>query len=78
VRHLRILWKMVLVVTVCVSVCLTGCGGVQTIIVPTGEPVRLRQTVKRAKVWVADKDGVEIPGEIDLPEGWWCLPDPGE
>jgi hypothetical protein len=42
-----------------------------------GDPVRLRQNVKKVKVWVYDKDGKPVAGEADLPEGWYALPDPG-
>ena len=54
-------------------------GGCQprTIYVPSGEPVRLRETVRSAKVWVMDEGGTPAPGEMDLPEGWYVLPDPG-
>lgn len=58
-------------------VCLTGCA-TRAILVPPGEPVRLRATVRRAKVWVADKNGQEIPAVTDLPAGWFALPDPGD
>jgi hypothetical protein len=68
-------WKMALVVTLFASVCLSGCT--RTILVPPGEPVRLREPIPQAKVWVADKDGNEVPGEVDLPEGWYALPDTG-
>ena len=51
---------------------LTGCG-VRTIYVPHGTPVRLRETVKSAKVWVLDADGKPVAGKMDLPEGWYCL-----
>lgn len=55
----------------------TGCGrGTQTIYVPPGEPVRLRETIRNAKVWVADKDGKPVAGRMDLPAGWYCLPVP--
>ena len=54
---------------------LAGCT--QTIYVPSGEPVRLRETIKAAKVWVMDKNGKPLAGVMDLPEGWYCLPDPG-
>ena len=57
-------------------VILAGCAG-RTIYVPTGEPVRLRETVRGAKVWVLDAAGQPTAGEMDLPEGWYCLPDPG-
>ena len=69
-------WKTALAVEIFVLVCLSGCG-TRAILVPPGEPVRLRETVRAAKVWVADKDGREIPGVVDLPAGWYCLPDPG-
>ncbi|HPP28657.1 MAG TPA: hypothetical protein PLV57_19290 [Phycisphaerae bacterium] len=52
---------------------ITGCG-VRTVYVPHGTPVRLRETIKDAKVWVKDADGQVIAGEMNLPEGWYCLP----
>jgi hypothetical protein len=59
---------------------LTGCGGgtlfTRTIYVPHGTPVRLRETVKDAKVWVKDADGKPVAGKMDLPEGWYALPMP--
>jgi len=51
---------------------LTGC--VRTIYVPYGTPVRLRQTVKNAKVWVKDSHGEPVPGRMDIPNGWYALP----
>lgn len=71
----QIPWKMVLVAMLFGSVCLSGCGR-RVVLVPPGEPVRLRQTVKKAKIWAADKNGVEVPGEVDLPEGWYAVPPP--
>ena len=64
-------------VCVLLLVLVTGCG-TRTIYPPAGEPVRLRETVKGAKVWVMGKDGKPVPSECDLPEGWYVLPDPGE
>jgi hypothetical protein len=52
---------------------ITGCA-VRTIYVPHGTPVRLRQTIPNAKVWVKDADGQVVAGQMDLPEGWYCLP----
>lgn len=52
-----------------------GCGTTRTIYVPAGEPVRLRETVRAARVWVADARGEWVEGVMDLPEGWYCLPD---
>ena len=55
---------------------LPGCG-TRTIYVADGEPVRLRETIRKAKVWVLDADGKPVAGRMDLPAGWFCLPDPG-
>ncbi len=55
----------------------SGCG-TRTIYPPAGEPVRLRETVKGAKVWVMGSDGKPVASKCDLPEGWYVLPDPGE
>lgn len=74
-RHSPVRWKTALVVMICASVCLSGCT--RTVLVPPGEPVRLRKPIPKAKVWIADKEGKEIPGEVELPEGWYALPDPG-
>ena len=49
-------------------------GCVRTVYVPHGTPVRLRETVKDAKVWVKDADGQVVAGRMDLPEGWFTLP----
>ena len=56
---------------------LCGCG-TRTIYVPDGEPVRLRETIRGAKVWVKDKKGNTVAGRVDLLEGWYCLPLPPE
>ena len=64
----------VLLVCLLVLVLSGGCGGVRTIYVPDGTPVRLREPVRGAKVWVLDSAGQPVPGRMDLPEGWYCLP----
>jgi len=53
-----------------------GCSNpyIRTIYVPHGQAVRLRQRVKKAKVWVKTEKGEIVPGKMDLPEGWFCLP----
>ena len=56
---------------------LTGCGA-RTIYVPHGEPVRLRETIRGAKVWVKDQHGNTVAGRVDLLEGWYCLAVPDE
>ena len=56
----------------------SGAGCVRTIYVPHGTPVRLRETVHNAKVWVKDADGVPVAGKMDIPNGWYALPMPEE
>jgi len=56
--------------------CPVGCAA-RTVYIPSGEPVRLRETIRNAKVWVLDKTGTPVPGVMDLPESWYVLPDPG-
>ena len=55
---------------------LSGCN--HTVYVQPGEPVRLRETVRSVKVWVLDENGKPTAGVMDLPEGGYYLPDPGE
>ena len=55
-------------------VMLTGCKYVQTVYVPHGQAVRLRERIKNVKVWVKTETGEIVPGKMDLPEGWFCLP----
>ena len=54
-------------------VAIGGCS-VRTIYVTHGTPVRLRETIKDAKVWIKDSDGQVIAGKMDLSEGWYALP----
>ncbi|MFA5265157.1 MAG: hypothetical protein WC378_15145 [Opitutaceae bacterium] len=55
-----------------------GCTRIRTVYIPAGEPVRLREPVKNVKIWTLDKDGTPVPGVVDVPEGWYVLPDPGK
>lgn len=57
------------------AVAVSGCAG-RTIYVPTGEPVRIRETIIGAKVWVMDAGGRPVAGVMDIPEGWFALPAP--
>ena len=60
------------------ALAIVGCAttGMHAVYVPDGVPVRLRETVRSVKVWVLDKNGKPVPAEMDLPEGWYCLPLP--
>lgn len=51
----------------------TSC--VRTVYVPHGTPVRLRETLKDVKVWVKDGNQQPVAGKMNLPEGWYALPD---
>jgi hypothetical protein len=53
-------------------------GHYRTVYVPHGDAVKLRETIKNVKVWIKTTEGGIIPGEMDLPEGWYCLPLEGE
>lgn len=72
VRHAGWTSAMLLLLS-CVAAGTAGCGN-RTVYVPSGEPVRLRETVKGAKVWVMDAGGKPVAGRMDLPEGWYVLP----
>ena len=49
-----------------------GCG-TRTVYVSGNEPVRLRQPIKNAKVWVMDADGNPRASRMTIPEGWYAL-----
>jgi hypothetical protein len=70
------LWKLIAVAVVVIAL-LSGCGGTRTVLVPPGEPVQLAEPVK-ARIYV-EVGGQRVRSEspVVLPEGWWCLPDPG-
>ena len=72
-KRVRQTWAVVLL---CVLL-LSGCG-TRTIYVADGEPVRLRETIRGAKVWVKDQHGNTVAGEVNLLEGWYCLALPPE
>ncbi len=67
--------KLPVIAFLVVVLGLPGCA-TRTIYVASGEPVRLRETVRGAKVWVLDENGEPVAGVMDLPEGWYCLPVP--
>ena len=75
-NRIRSTWGGVALPGMLLAALLVG-GCARTIYVPDGTPVRLRQTVRGVKVWVLDAGGRPVAGRMDLPEGWYCLPDPG-
>lgn len=62
------------VIFLCFSLALVGCG-TRTVYVPDGQPVKLRESLYSVKIWVKDADGNTIATEMDIPEGWFILPD---
>jgi len=72
-EHVRRTWGAAALVLLCAGLPVLG-GCARTIYVPDGEPVRLRATVKHAKVWIMGQDGKPVAGVMDLPEGWYALP----
>lgn len=75
-RRVRKTWGgAALALLLATALLLAGCG-TRTVYVPGGEPVRLRETIRNAKVWVLDASGKPVAGRMDLPDGWYCLPVP--
>ena len=74
-KRIRSTWGKlpVLLPPLLLTVFLSGCG-TRTVYVPDGAPVRLRETVRNARVWVLGKNGKPVAGEMDIPEGWYALP----
>jgi len=68
---------MIILLPLPLVLLLSSCA-VRTVYVRDGTPVRLRETIEDAKVWVKNSDGEVVAGEMDLPEGWYALPMPEE
>ena len=56
---------------------LAGCT-TPAVYIPAGEPVRLAETIRGAKVEVMLPSGAPAIRTMDIPAGWFALPDPGE
>ena len=67
-RQVRKTWFLIPIAFILFSGCV-----MRTVYVPHGTPVRLRETIPQAKVWVKDSQGEPVKGRIDLHEGWFCL-----
>lgn len=65
-------------VIACFIVCMITACQTETIFVPDGAPVRLREPIKGAAVWVQNENGAWVEGTVDLPAGWYALSDPTE
>ena len=56
---------------------MTGCTA-PAVYVPAGEPVRIAVTIKRATVEVMLPTGQTSRRTMDIPAGWYALPDPDD
>ncbi len=70
-------WGKAAIPLVLACILLGGCSS-KIIYVPDGEPVKIRETIKNAKVWTLDSDGKPVAGKMDIPAGWFALPDTRE
>jgi len=62
----------------CALLLASGCGGgTHALFVSEGQPVRLRETIKKAPVWVMGADGRPVAAVMDLSAGLFVLSDPG-
>ena len=68
------LWTLCLTLTFA-PLCFSGCG-TRTVYVQETDPLRLRETIRQAKIWVRDGAGAWVASEADLAEGWYCLSGP--
>lgn len=57
---------------------LAGCTTPPAVYIPAGEPVRIAVTIKRASVEVMLPTGQTSRRTMDIPAGWYALPDPGD
>ena len=70
-QKVRRLWAFALIFSL--ALFSSGCVKTVAIYVPDGEPVRLREPIKNAKVWVM-VDGQMQATIMTIPDGWYCLP----
>jgi len=71
---LRILFTIFLLTLVGLPGCGILSGSTRHYLIPMGEPVQLAESVE-ALIYI---DGIKSDVRVTIPEGWWCLPDPGE
>jgi len=73
----RIQAFLLIVGLACVSVWSSGCGNTKTVLIPSGEPVQLAEPV-RARIYAnVNGEMISTDSKVEIPEGWYCLPDPG-
>ena len=75
----RILPRLLIATVLVLSVFASGCGLIKTrtVLIPAGEPVQLAEPVE-AYVYIDVAGKRErSANRVELPEGWWCLPENG-
>ena len=70
-------WGKVAVPLILACLLLGGCTN-KIIYVADGEPVKIRETIEDAKVWTLDSSGTPVAGKMDIPAGWFALPETRE
>ena len=68
-KKVRNIWLITLLIVLVPN----SAGCIRTVYVEHGTPVRLRETIRNAKVWVKDSNGEVVAGKMDLLEGWYAL-----
>ena len=78
-KRIREHWRGAIMTMLLTLVCLAGSGcGSRAFFVQGQDPVRLREAIPRAKVWVMGADGKPVAAVLRLEPGLYILSDPGE
>lgn len=59
-----------LILMIFIQGCTLLAPQVNTVYVPEGDAVMLRQDVDNVKIWAKAKDKPPVPGKMKLEEGW--------
>jgi len=66
---------MLIVMLLAASGCASLSARPRVVLVPAGDPVQLAEPVKGYVYVQIDGERVRSQNRVELPEGWWCLPD---
>jgi hypothetical protein len=70
--------KLTALMLIAASVLSSGCAKQRVLLIPPGEPVQLAEPVKARIFVTADGERTESDNRVEIPAGWWALPDPGD
>jgi len=74
----RILLWTLSAIPLCVSAWSGGCVRQRVVFIPPGDPVQLAETVTARVFVTVDGERIKSDAPVELPAGWWVLPDPGD